>query len=296
MQHVHKALTQMNLQIHHVLSDITGISGMAIVEAIVDGERDAGKLAALCHGSVRSDRQTIVKSLVGNYRAEHLFTLRQSLAAYRNYQQMMAECDRQIEQLTQQLNGKNVSGPKPSASSQSTHKHRKNQFYCDMGSELKRVLGVDLERFPNSRGLFDAAEGGIFFHPSDEDLSPGTPAGKCHSTGTVSVYTNSGTAVTSIPGISALTAHTLLAEIGPTSAASPTLQPSPVGLLCARPTRRAEERCYRRKRARVIAVPVEHYASPPKRWPAAAPTWAISTAACVPASDHPRPSPPPPTN
>jgi len=71
------------------------------------------------------------------------------------------------------------------------------------------------ERFPNSRGLFDAAEGGIFFHPSDEDLSPGTPAGKCHSTGTVSVYTNSGTAVTSIPGISALTAHTLLAEIGP---------------------------------------------------------------------------------
>ena len=215
VQHVHKALTQMNLQIHHVLSDITGISAMAIVEAIVDGERDAGKLAALCHGSVRSDRQTIVKSLVGNYRAEHLFRLRQSLAAYRNYQQMMAECDRQIEQLTQQLNGKNVSGPKPSASSPSTHKHRKNQFHCDMGSELKRVLGVDLERFPNSRGLFDAAEGGIFFHPSDEDLSPGTPAGKCHSTGTVSVYTNSGTAVTSIPGISALTAHTLLAEIGP---------------------------------------------------------------------------------
>ena len=100
VQHMHKALTQMNLQIHHVLSDITGISGMAIVQAIVDGERDAGKLAALCHGSVRSDRQTVVKSLVGNYRAEHLFTLRQSLGAYRNYQQMMAECDQQIEQLT----------------------------------------------------------------------------------------------------------------------------------------------------------------------------------------------------
>ena len=90
---------------------------------------------------------------------------------------MMAECDRQIEQLTQQLNGKNVSGPKPSASSPSTHKHRKNQFHCDMGSELKRVLGVDLERFPNSRGLFDAAEGGIFFHPSDKPIA-GDPGGK----------------------------------------------------------------------------------------------------------------------
>ena len=133
VQHMHKALTQMNLQIHHVLSDITGISGMAIVQAIVDGERDAGRLAALCHGSVRSDRQTVVKSLVGNYRAEHLFTLRQSLVAYRNYQQMMAECDQQIEQLMQQLNGKIGSEPKPHASCPTTHKRRKNQFYFEMG-------------------------------------------------------------------------------------------------------------------------------------------------------------------
>jgi len=164
VQHMHKALTQMNLQIHHVLSDITGISGMAIVEAIVAGERSPVKLAALCHQGVRSDRETVIKSLVGNYRSEHLFTLNQSLTAYRHYQELLAACDREIEQLTRQLNGKINPDQDPPSTAPRPHKRRKNQFYCDMGSELQRVLGVDL---------------------------------------------------TCIPGISALTAHTLLAEIDP---------------------------------------------------------------------------------
>ena len=81
-----KALTQMNLQIHHVLSDITGKSGMAIVEAIVAGQRDPAQLAALCHQKVRSSPGTVIKSLVGNYRSEHLFTLKQSLISYKHYQ------------------------------------------------------------------------------------------------------------------------------------------------------------------------------------------------------------------
>jgi len=166
VQHMHKALTQMNLQIHHVLSDITGLSGMAIVEAIVAGERDPAKLAALCHGSVRSKPETVVKSLVGNYRSEHLFTLKQSLAAYRHYQKLMAECDQEIERLMRLLNGRidpPQKGPIP-PSPPRVQKRRKNQFYFQMGPELNRIFGVDL---------------------------------------------------TAIPGISALTAHTLLAEIGP---------------------------------------------------------------------------------
>jgi transposase len=166
MQHMHKALTQMNLQIHHVLSDITGLSGMAIVEAIVAGERDPVKLAALCHGSVRSKPETVVKSLVGNYRSEHLFTLKQSLISYKHYQQLMAECDQEIERLMRLLNGKidpPQKGPMP-PSNLKVQKRRKNQFYFQMGPELNRIFGVDL---------------------------------------------------TAIPGISALTAHTLLAEIGP---------------------------------------------------------------------------------
>ena len=163
IQHMHKALTQMNLQIHHVLSDITGISGMAIIEAIVVGQRDPLRLAGLCHARVHADQQTVIKSLTGNYRPEHLFTLKQSLAAYKNYQQLLAECDQEIQRLTNNMPGKidggTAAGPKPTR-----QKRRKNQFHFDIGSELHRLFGVDL---------------------------------------------------TAVPGINALTAHTLLAEVGP---------------------------------------------------------------------------------
>jgi transposase len=97
VQHMHKALTQMNLQIHHVLSDLTGSSGLAIVDAILSGERDAAKLAALCDYRVRTDQQTIQKALVGNWREEHLFTLRQSRELYRVCQQQIVECEQKIE-------------------------------------------------------------------------------------------------------------------------------------------------------------------------------------------------------
>jgi transposase len=166
VQHMHKALTQMNLQIHHVLSDITGLSGMAIIQSIVDGERSPVRLAALCNQRVRSDQETVIKSLVGNYRSEHLFTLKQSLTAYKHYQELIADCDREIERLMRLLNGK--IDPPPSSPATPTdprfQKRSKNQFRFDMASELTRVFGVDL---------------------------------------------------TTIPGISGLTAHTLLAEIGP---------------------------------------------------------------------------------
>ena len=81
---MHKALDQINLQIHHVISDITGVTGLRIVDAILAGERDPKKLAALRDGRIKATEATIIKSLVGDYRREHLFTLRQSLAAYRN--------------------------------------------------------------------------------------------------------------------------------------------------------------------------------------------------------------------
>ena len=75
MQHIHKALTQMNLQIHHVISDITGATGLAIVDAILAGQRDPAELAKLQDVRIKADPETIRKSLVGNWRAEHLFTL-----------------------------------------------------------------------------------------------------------------------------------------------------------------------------------------------------------------------------
>jgi len=164
VQHMHKALTQMNLQIHHVLSDITGASGLAVVDAILAGQRNPAQLAALCHATVRSPRETVIKSLVGNYRPEHLFTLRQSLQAYRQYQTMLADCDRETEQRMRQLHGNGGPGQRPLDAPAVVRKRRKNQFYFDMRTELYRIFGTDL---------------------------------------------------TAVPGISALTAHSLLAEIGP---------------------------------------------------------------------------------
>src|SRR4029453_12914790 len=94
VQHMHKALTQMNLQIHHVISDITGVTGLAIVDAILAGQRDAAELAELAelrNCRIKADLATIRKSLVGNWRVEHVFTLRQSRELYRTYQQRIVE-------------------------------------------------------------------------------------------------------------------------------------------------------------------------------------------------------------
>src|SRR5256712_1569156 len=79
--HMQKAPDQMNLQIHRVLNDITGLSGLRILDAILAGERDPVTLARLCHAGVKSSEDTIAKSLEGDYRPAHLFALRQSLAS-----------------------------------------------------------------------------------------------------------------------------------------------------------------------------------------------------------------------
>ncbi len=97
IQHMQKALNQMNLQLHHVISDITGATGLAILDAILHGERDPHKMAELRDRRIKASEETIVKSLIGDYRPEHLFTLRQSLSAYRYHQQLITECDREIE-------------------------------------------------------------------------------------------------------------------------------------------------------------------------------------------------------
>src|SRR6202030_4156875 len=99
VQHMHKALTQMNLQIHHVIDDITGLTGLAIVDAILAGQYDPAELAKLRNWRIQADEETIRKSLVGNWRREHLFTLEQSRELYRTYQQQIVKCDQEIETL-----------------------------------------------------------------------------------------------------------------------------------------------------------------------------------------------------
>src|SRR5450631_2343876 len=103
VQHMHKALTQMNLQIHHVISDITGVTGVAIVDAILAGQRNATELAQLRDPRMKVNTETIRKSLEGNWRSEHLFTLGQSRDLYRIYQQQVVKCDLEIEEMLQQF-------------------------------------------------------------------------------------------------------------------------------------------------------------------------------------------------
>src|SRR3981081_1585325 len=103
IQHMQKALTEMNLQLHHVVADITGATGLRIIRAIRAGERDPKVLARLrdyrCHASA----ETIEKALTGSYRAEHLFALEQAFALYDAYQEKVSACDVRIEAVMKEL-------------------------------------------------------------------------------------------------------------------------------------------------------------------------------------------------
>ena len=103
IQHMQKALTEMNLQLHHVVADITGSTGLRIIRAILAGERDPEVLACLRHYSCHSSAETIAKALTGSYRTEHLFALEQALALYDAYHEKASACDVRIEAVLKEL-------------------------------------------------------------------------------------------------------------------------------------------------------------------------------------------------
>lgn len=96
IQHMQKAMAQMNLQLHNVVSDIVGVTGMRIIKAILGGERDSHKLATYRDKRCKNDAETIARSLRGNFRSEHLFSLQQAVELYEFYLAKIDECDRQI--------------------------------------------------------------------------------------------------------------------------------------------------------------------------------------------------------
>lgn len=97
VQHMQKALELMNVKLHKVISQITGASGLRVIEAILAGERDAERLSALCDKQIlKVKRERVVRSLEGHYRSEHLFALGQALEAWRFYQEQIRACDREI--------------------------------------------------------------------------------------------------------------------------------------------------------------------------------------------------------
>ena len=156
IQHMHKALDQMNLQIHHVIADLTGKSGEAIVEAILTGQRDPAILAGLGDKRLRASKATLRAALTGDYREEHLFCLRQAHEGYAFVMRQIAELDKQIAGLLAALEpsksppqpdtptpSEASAKPKPRASSSNRH-----QPAYDVRGELLRHLGVDLTSIP----------------------------------------------------------------------------------------------------------------------------------------------------
>ncbi len=149
VQHMQKALDQMNLQIHHVISDITGWTGLAIIGAILNGERDPEKLALLRDPRIRASHQTIVKSLVGDYRQEHIFTLRQSLDMYRQYERTILQCEAEIQRLMQTLEGESdPSSLPPAKDSVKKCKVMNPAKAMTLRNEAYRILGTDLTTIP----------------------------------------------------------------------------------------------------------------------------------------------------
>src|SRR5262249_24740735 len=102
MQRMQKALTQMNIQLANVLSDVGGMTGQAIVKAILAGERDPYQLAALRHWRVKASEEEIARSLEGNWQEEHLFVLQQEQDSYQFCLKQMAECDQRLQQYLQE--------------------------------------------------------------------------------------------------------------------------------------------------------------------------------------------------
>lgn len=96
IQRMQKVLTGMNIQLSNVLSDLSGVSGMRIVQAILDGERDPKELAALADPGVKASPAVIAKSLRGNWRGELLFVLQQEVELYRIWRSKIADCDREF--------------------------------------------------------------------------------------------------------------------------------------------------------------------------------------------------------
>lgn len=141
VQHVQKALAQMNVQLDNVTGDIMGVTGQRILRAIVAGERDGEALAKFRDGRCKADRATIAKSLRGSWRAEHLFALEQALARFDACEGQIAACDERIDGELDRLARDDVEEPPPDRRARKGRERK-------LKRRLKRVLGVDLTAIP----------------------------------------------------------------------------------------------------------------------------------------------------
>jgi len=145
-----KALSQMNLQLHNVLSDITGDTGMKIIRAIAAGERNPKILASYRHRGCKNSVEVIEKSLTGHYRDEHIFSLTQALDLYDIYRDKVVACDIEIEKRLSEFDERLIAR----AQTENNDKKKKSKSHCknallfDVKSNLTRITGVDLTAIP----------------------------------------------------------------------------------------------------------------------------------------------------
>ena len=168
VQHMQKALEQMNVKLNSVLREVTGKTGMSIIEAILDGDRTPEKLASLRHKQCKHDEAEFVKAMQGNWRDEHLFALRQSVDLWRYYKTKITECDVEIAKLLGEQ--PNISGDKSLASGRAKRPNRRNELNFDGRTMLFQLTGVDLtsiEGIEESSALTIISEIGTDMSPWD---------------------------------------------------------------------------------------------------------------------------------
>jgi transposase len=172
IQHMQKALHQMNVLLPKVVSDITGATGLAIIQKMLDGERNPVKLAKLRNPHCQSSEEEIAKALQGDYRREHVFVLRQAWNAYHFVQTQIRECDRELERLVsesdKQVDANQTPPPPREKTPQPPHRNDVQFAAQDGRTLLYECFGVDVTRIP---GL-DVSSALTLFTELGADLTP----------------------------------------------------------------------------------------------------------------------------
>jgi hypothetical protein len=149
VQHMQKALIEMNIRLPEVLSQVHGVSGMALIKAILAGERDAQKLVSLCHASVRDKKgEELLKALEGHYTKQGLFALNQAVKGYEFYQEQIMDCDRQIDSTLQKINKDKTLPPGTNTGKRKVIRHNKPNIN-GLGDHLLKIFdGRDATQLP----------------------------------------------------------------------------------------------------------------------------------------------------
>lgn len=146
--HMQKALDQMNIKIHEVLSDLTGASGQRLIQAILDGVRDRELLLGLCDAQVlKRKRQLLLDALEGRWKPSQVFALRQAYENWQHYQRQIAACDRQIAQVLEGL-AASAPAPEPGAPARGKRLHKNAPGIANLDQLMARITGQDLSRLP----------------------------------------------------------------------------------------------------------------------------------------------------